>query len=70
MSKNKEYNSFWKRWRLKYRLVVLNSENLEELISLKLSRINIFLVIVCSVIFLNDKLMNFYLVKSTQTSSN
>ena len=52
MSKNKEYNSFWKRWRLKYRLVVLNSENLEELISLKLSRINVFLVIVCSVIFL------------------
>ncbi len=52
MSKNKDYNSFWKRWRLKYRLVVLNSENLEELISLKLSRINVFLVIICSVIFL------------------
>lgn len=52
MSKNKEYNSLWKRWRLKYRLVVLNNENLEELISLKLSKINVFLVIISSVIFL------------------
>ena len=52
MSKNKEYNSLWKRWRLKYRLVVLNNETLEELISLKLSKINVFLVIISSVIFL------------------
>ena len=52
MSKNKEYNSLWKRWRLKYRLVILNNESLEELISLKLSKINVFLVIISSIIFL------------------
>ena len=45
MSKIKNIIRYGKRWRLKYRLVVLNNENLEELISLKLSKINALVII-------------------------
>ena len=44
MSKDKKNNSFWNRWRLKYRFVILNSENFEELISFNISRLNVFLL--------------------------
>ena len=44
MSEDKKFNSFWNRWRLKYRFVILNSENFEELISFNMSRLNVFLL--------------------------
>ena len=44
MSKDKKNNSFWNRWRLKYRFVILNSENFDELISFNISRLNVFLL--------------------------
>ena len=40
------------RWRNKYRLVVLNDETFEEKISLKLSRLNVFLVLTIASILL------------------
>lgn len=44
MSKDKKKNSFWNRWRFKYRFVILNSENFEERLSFNISRLNIFLL--------------------------
>ena len=44
MSKDKKKNSFWNRWRFKYRFVILNSENFEERLSLNISRLNVFLL--------------------------
>ena len=44
MSKDKKNDFFWNRWRLKYRFVILNSENFEELISFNMSRLNVFLL--------------------------
>jgi len=44
MSKDKKKNSFWNRWRFKYRFVILNSENFEELLSFNMSRLNVFLL--------------------------
>lgn len=41
-----------KRWRNKFRLVVLNDETFEEKISLKLSRLNVFLVLTIASILL------------------
>ena len=43
MSKDKKKNSFWNRWRFKYRFVILNSENFEERLSFNMSRLNVFL---------------------------
>jgi len=45
VEKEKKSNAFYKRLRNKYRLVVLNDETFEEKISLKLSRLNVFLVL-------------------------
>jgi murein DD-endopeptidase MepM/ murein hydrolase activator NlpD len=44
MSKDKKKNSFWNRWRFKYRFVILNSENFEERLSFNISRLNVFLL--------------------------
>ena len=44
MSKDKKKNSFWSRWRFKYRFVILNSENFEERLSFNMSRLNVFLL--------------------------
>ncbi len=44
MTKDKKKNSFWSRWRFKYRFVILNSENFEERLSFNMSRMNIFLL--------------------------
>ncbi|MGC6490479.1 MAG: M23 family metallopeptidase [Flavobacteriales bacterium] len=44
MSENKQKQSFWKRWRFKYRFVILNSETFEERLVFNLSRLNIFLL--------------------------
>jgi len=52
MSKEKNKRSFWNRWRLKYRFVVLNSENFEERLSFNLSRLNVFLLICIITTFL------------------
>ena len=50
--KNKNERSFWQKWKAKYRLVILNSENFEERLSFKLSRIGVFLSVVFSTIIL------------------
>lgn len=47
MSKNTNKQSFWKRWRFKYRLVIQNSDTFEERLVFRLSRLNVFLVICC-----------------------
>ena len=52
MSKNKKNDSFWNRWRLKYRFVILDSENFEELISFNMSRLNVFLLTCITIILL------------------
>lgn len=44
MSKDKKKNSFWNKWRFKYRFVILNSENFEERLSFNISRLNVFLL--------------------------
>lgn len=44
MSNDKKKNSFWNRWRFKYRFVILNSENFEERLSFNMSRLNVFLL--------------------------
>lgn len=44
MSENKQKQSFWKRWRFKYRFVIRNSETFEERLVFNLSRLNIFLL--------------------------
>ncbi len=43
--KNRKKESFFTRLRNKYRLVILNDETFEEKISLRLSRLNVFLVV-------------------------
>ena len=35
---------FWEKWRYKYRFVILNSDNFEERLSFKLSRLNVFVL--------------------------
>jgi len=44
MTKKKNKTSFWKRWRFKYRFVILNSETFEERLSFNMSRLNVFLL--------------------------
>ena len=43
LDENKKH-SFWKRWRFKYRFVVLNSETFEERLAFNISRLNVFLL--------------------------
>ena len=52
MSGNKKKNSFWNRWRFKYRFVILNSENFEEKLSFNISRLNVFLLTCISITLL------------------
>lgn len=40
------------KWRNKYRLVILNDENFEEKLSLKLSRLNVFVIVSISIVVL------------------
>ncbi|MDA8956065.1 M23 family metallopeptidase [Flavobacteriales bacterium] len=49
---NKEKRTFWKKWRAKYRLVILNSENFEERLTFKASRISVFIFVFSSIIIL------------------
>ncbi len=51
MSKE-ENKGFWERWRYKYRFVVLNSDNFEERLSFKLSRLNVFVLSSFALVFL------------------
>ncbi len=44
MSDGNKKQSFWKKWRFKYRFVVLNSETFEERLAFNMSRLNIFLL--------------------------
>ena len=47
-----EKRGFWKRWRYKYRFVILNSDNFEERLSFKLSRLNVFVLSSFFLVFL------------------
>lgn len=49
---NKENRTFWKKWRANYRLVILNSENFEERLTFKASRISVFIFVFSSIIIL------------------
>jgi len=44
MSGHKKYNSFLKRWRFKYRFVILNSESFKEYLSFNISKLNLFIL--------------------------
>lgn len=44
MTDGNKKQSFWKRWRFKYRFVVLNSETFEERLAFNMSRLNVFLL--------------------------
>lgn len=44
MSGGNKKQSFWKKWRFKYRFVVLNSETFEERLAFNMSRLNVFLL--------------------------
>lgn len=43
---------FWRKWRAKYRFVILNEETFEERLSYKLSRLNVFLTVSISILLL------------------
>lgn len=47
-----EKRSFWEKWRYKYRFVILNSDNFEERLSFKLSRLNVFVLGSFALLFL------------------
>ena len=47
-----EKRGFWEKWRYKYRFVVLNSDNFEERLSFKLSRLNVFVLSSFALVFL------------------
>ena len=49
---HKEKGNFWKKWKAKYRLVILNSENFEERLTFKASRISVFVFVLSSIIIL------------------
>ena len=51
MSEEKK-RGFWERWRYKYRFVVLNSDNFEERLSFRLSRLNLFVLSSFALVFL------------------
>ncbi len=44
MSKNKQKKGFFGKLRNKYRLVIMNNETLEERLSIRLTRLNVFLI--------------------------
>lgn len=48
----KEKRTFWEKWKAKYRLVILNSENFEERLSFKISRVGVFLFVLSSMLVL------------------
>jgi len=52
MSNKKKKESFWNKWRFKYRLVVLNSETFEERLSFNMSKLNVFLFVCVSLTLL------------------
>jgi murein DD-endopeptidase MepM/ murein hydrolase activator NlpD len=52
MSNKKKKESFWNKWRFKYRLVVLNSETFEERLAFNMSRLNVFLFVCVSLTLL------------------
>lgn len=52
MSDKNKKHSFWKRWRFKYRFVILNSDTFEERLSFNMSRLNVFLLVCMSLTFL------------------
>lgn len=52
MANDTNKQSFWERWRFKYRFVIQNSDTFEERLVFKLSRLNVFLVICCLFSFL------------------
>ena len=49
---DKEKRTFWEKWKAKYRLVILNSENFEERLSFKISRVGVFLFVLSSMLVL------------------
>jgi murein DD-endopeptidase MepM/ murein hydrolase activator NlpD len=49
---DKEKRTFWEKWKTKYRLVILNSENFEERLSFKISRVGVFLFVLSSMLVL------------------
>ncbi|MBL6658256.1 MAG: M23 family metallopeptidase [Flavobacteriales bacterium] len=52
MSIGNKKQSFWKKWRFKYRFVILNSETFEERLSFNMSRLNVFLLTCVSITLL------------------
>ena len=51
-TKKRKKATFWKRWLATYRFVILREETFEERFSLKLNRLNVFLVVSLSVLIL------------------
>jgi murein DD-endopeptidase MepM/ murein hydrolase activator NlpD len=49
---DKEKRNFWKKWRTKYRLVILNSDNFEERLTFKASRVSVFIFTLSSIVLL------------------
>ena len=47
-----EKKGFWEKWRYKYRFVILNSDDFEERVSFKLSRLNLFVLSSFALVFL------------------
>ena len=52
MSDNKKNKSFLKRWRFRYRFVILNSESFEEYLSFNISKLNFFVLLCVAIAFL------------------
>ena len=52
MSDNKKNKSFLKRWRFRYRFVILNSESFEEYLSFNISKLNLFVLACVAITFL------------------
>ena len=52
MSGNKKNKSFLKKWRFRYRFVILNSESFEEYLSFNISKLNLFVLACVAITFL------------------
>ena len=52
MSGNKKNKSFLKKWRFRYRFVILNSESFEEYLSFNISKLNLFVLLCVAIAFL------------------
>ena len=63
MSKNHNQQSFWQKYRSKYRLTVLNDTTFEEVFWIRLSRMNIISILGVSVLLLS--LIVFFLIAYT-----